>query len=305
MISPTSRSARSGVAFAASAYGLWGLFPIYFKAVAGVPAVEVLAHRIVWTVAIMAAVLSIRRGWWERVLLVFRNPRLLMTLSVSATTLAVNWGVFVWAVADGRVLECSLGYFMNPLVSVLLAVVVLHERLRTSQWLAIGLAAVGVAYLILGVGAPPFVGLTLAVSFGLYGLLRKTAPVDAVSGLFIEAAVLAPLAAGYLIWLAIAGGGAFGSRDLRLDLLLIAAGPITALPLILFVAGAHRIRLVTLGLLQYIAPTGHFLLAVFAYGEPFTSTRFVAFACIWAALVIYTVDAIRFQRQGRSALAEG
>lgn len=300
MIQPPSLSARSGAAFAAAAYGLWGLFPIYFKAVASVPAIEVLAHRIVWTVVVMAVLLSARRGWWWRVIAVFGNRRLLATLCVSATTLALNWGVFVWAVADGRVLECSLGYFMNPLVSVLLAVFVLRERLRRPQWLAIGLAAAGVVYLIVAAGAPPFVGLTLAVSFAVYGLLRKLAPVDAVSGLFVEAAVLLPLAAGYLIWLAISGGGAFGAGDLRLDLLLIAAGPITALPLILFVAGAHRIRLVTLGLLQYIAPTGQFLLAVLAYGETFTTTRFIAFACIWVALLIYTIDAIRFQRQGRS-----
>lgn len=305
MIQPPSLSARSGAAFAAAAYGLWGVFPIYFKAVASVPAIEVLAHRIVWTVVVMAMLLSARRGWWLRVITVFGNRRLLATLSVSATTLALNWGVFVWAVADGRVLECSLGYFINPLVSVLLAVFVLRERLRAPQWLAIGLAAAGVVYLIVAVDAPPWVGLTLAVSFGVYGLLRKMAPVDAVSGLFIEAAVLLPLAAGYLIWLAIAGGGAFGIGDPRLDLLLIAAGPITALPLILFVAGAHRIRLVTLGLLQYIAPTGHFLLAVLVYDEAFTMTRFIAFACIWTALVVYTVDAVRFQRQGRAGIVRG
>lgn len=291
------KAARTGVAFAACAYSLWGLFPIYFKAVAAVPAIEVLAHRVVWTVAVMAAVLSVRAGGWARAAMVFSNRRLLATLLLSSVTLALNWGVFVWAVAAGHVLECSLGYFMNPLVSVLLAVAVLRERLRRMQWLAVALAFAGVAYLVAATGAPPWVGLTLAVSFGCYGLLRKVAAVDPFTGLFVEAAVLVPVALTYLAWLAASSAGTFGRGGTAMDLLLVAAGPITALPLILFAAGARRIRLVTLGLLQYIAPTGQFLLAVLAYDETFTLVHLVAFGCIWAGLAVYSLDVLRSARE--------
>jgi chloramphenicol-sensitive protein RarD len=285
-----SPPSRAGVAFAAAAYALWGLFPIYFKAVAAVSALEVLAHRIVWTIVVMAAVLSLRAGGWAQARAVFRQRQLMATLALSATALALNWGVFVWAVSRGRVLECSLGYFINPLVSVLLAVAVLGERLRRAQWLAVALAGIGVGYLVVASGAPPWVGLTLAFSFGFYGLLRKIAPVDPFSGLFVETAVLLPVALSYLVWVTATGEGAFGRGGLALDLLLAAAGPITALPLVLFAAGARRIRLATLGLLQYIAPSGHFLLAVFAYHETFTLIHFVAFGCIWTALAIYSLD---------------
>ncbi len=291
------RAARVGAALAIGAYGLWGLFPIYFKWVAAVPAIEVLAHRIVWTLAVMAAVISLRAGGWRQVSGAVRRHRLAATLAFSSLTLALNWGVFVWAVAAGRVLECSLGYFINPLVSVLLAVAVLGERLRRRQWLAVALAASGVAFLVAATLVPPWVGLTLAFSFASYGLLRKVAAVDPFTGLFIEAAVLAPLALAYLVWLAATGAGAFGDGDRVMDGVLIAAGPITALPLVLFAAGARRIRLATLGLLQYIAPTGHFLLAVLAYGETFTIPHLIAFGAIWAALVIYSLDGLRQTRK--------
>jgi chloramphenicol-sensitive protein RarD len=293
----SDRTARTGAALAIGAYGLWGLFPIYFKWVAAVPAIEVLAHRIVWTLAVMAAVVSLRAGGWRRVGAALRQRRLAATLGLSSLLLALNWGVFVGAVAAGRVLECSLGYFINPLVSVLLGVAVLGERLRRPQWLAVALAASGVAFLVAATGVAPWVGLTLAFSFASYGLLRKVAAVDPFTGLFVEAAVLAPLALAYLVWLTAAGVAVFAEGDLAMDGLLIAAGPITALPLILFAAGARRIRLATLGLLQYIAPTGHFLLAVLAYGETFTVPHLIAFAGIWAALVIYSVDGLRQTRK--------
>lgn len=294
MIKPETPAARAaiGVACAVGAYAMWGVFPIYFKAVAGVPALEVLAHRVVWSVVVVAALLTFRRGWGQ-VVAALRAARLVLTLAASASIISLNWGVFIWAVGEGRILECSLGYYINPLVSVLLGVAVLGERLRAIQWLAVGLAAAGVAFEVVAFGTLPWVALTLAVSFALYGLIRKTAPVDPVSGLFIETLLLCPLALGYLAFLAAHGGGHFPAEGWRMDALLVLAGPVTALPLLLFVAGAQRIRLTTIGLLQYIAPTGHFLLAIYVYGERFTLAHVGTFAMIWLALAIYTVSIVR------------
>lgn len=287
-----SARAATGVACSVGAYALWGVFPIYFKAVAAVPALEVLAHRIVWSVALVALLLSFQRGW-RLVVGALRNRRLLITLAGSALVISLNWGVFIWAVADGRILECSLGYYINPLVSVLLGVAVLRERLRPMQWLAVAIAAAGVAIEVVSFGTLPWVALTLAISFAFYGLIRKTAPVDPVSGLFIETLLLSPAAVIFLAVLAVQGEGAFLTQGLRIDALLLLAGPITALPLLLFVAGAQRIRLTTVGLLQYIAPTGHFLLAVFVYHEPFTPVHLATFAFIWLALAIYSLSILR------------
>lgn len=268
------------------------MFPLYFKLVDAVPAIEVLAHRVVWTVVLVAGLLMVRRGW-SAVWVVFANRRLLATLALSAVVISVNWGVFIWAIAHDRVLEASLGYYINPLVNVVLGVVVLREQLHPLQWAAVGLAAAGVAYQIVGLGAFPWVALALASSFGFYGLIRKMAAVDAYSGLFVETLILSPLALAYLVWLAVMGEGAFGRGDWRLDGLLALSGIVTALPLILFVAGAQRIRLSTLGLLQYIVPTGQFMLAVFVFGEPLTSGTLVTFGCIWAALAVYSLDTAR------------
>ena len=290
---PENRStARNGVVLATLAFLCWGLFPLYFKLVDAVPAVEILAHRVVWTVLLITVVLMVRRGW-SAVWVVFANRRLLATLTLSAVVISVNWGVFIWAIAHDRVLEASLGYYINPLVSVVLGVAVLRERLRPLQWAAVGLAAAGVAYQIVGLGAFPWVALTLAFSFGFYGLIRKVAAVDAYSGLFVETLILSPLALAYLVWLAVMGEGAFGRGDWELDGLLALSGIVTALPLILFVAGARRIRLSTLGLLQYIVPTGQFTLAVFVFGEAFTSGIFVTFGFTWAALAVYSFDTVR------------
>jgi chloramphenicol-sensitive protein RarD len=239
--------------------------------------------------------IALRTGW-RSVQAVFLDARLVAALTLSATLIAVNWGVFIWAVADGRVLESSLGYFINPLVNVLLGVVVLGERLRRVQWLAVLLAALGVLHQLIALGTMPWVALTLALSFGGYGLVRKTASVDAITGLFVEALLLAPVALLYLVHAGLAGEGAFGRHGPAFDLLLVFAGPLTALPLILFVAGARRIRLTTVGLLQYIAPTGHFLLAVLVYGEAFSRQSFITFALIWTALVVYTLDAVQATR---------
>ncbi len=285
-------TASSGAVLAFGAFLCWGLFPLYFKQVAAVPAVEMLANRVVWSLVFVTFLLTVIRGW-PAVLAVFPNRRLMAILTLSAVVISINWGVFIWAIANNRILEASLGYYINPLVSVVLGVAVLRERLRPAQWAAVGLAATGVAYQVVGLGVFPWVALTLAFSFGFYGLIRKTAAVDAFSGLFIETLILGPLALAYLAWLAAAGQVAFGRGDWQLDAWIAASGVITALPLILFVAGAKRIRLSTLGLLQYVVPTGHFVLAVFVYGEPFTSGTLVTFACIWAALAVYSFDTAR------------
>lgn len=297
MAGAPARQAAIGVACSVGAYALWGVFPIYFKMVAAVPALEVLAHRVVWSVLLVSGLIALRRGW-RVVAKVFTSPRLLLTLAGSAAIISVNWGVFIWAVGQGRILECSLGYYINPLVSVLLGVAVLGERLRRAQWLAVALAGAGVGIEIVSFGTLPWIALTLAVSFALYGLIRKTAPVDPVSGLFIETLLLSPVALIFLAMLTIEGEASFQAGNWHLDTLLVLAGPITTLPLLLFVAGAQRIRLTTVGLLQYIAPTGHFLLAVLVYQETFTKTHFATFACIWLALAIYSLSLVRRTRRG-------
>jgi chloramphenicol-sensitive protein RarD len=294
---PVARSSSiTGVLCGAGAFVLWGVFPIYFKLVAAVPAPEVLAHRIVWSMVFVGGLIAIRRRW-SAVGAVLANRRLLATLALSATVVSLNWVVYIWAVGEGRILGASLGYYINPLVSVVLGVVVLGERLRVTQWAAVGLAVAAVGWQIVGFGAVPWVALTLAISFGFYGLIRKVALVDAFTGMFVETLVLSPLAFGYLVFVAVVGGGAFGRLGLQMDALLVLSGVITPLPLILFVAGAQRIRLSTVGLLQYIAPTGQFLLAVFLYDEPFTRDNLVTFALIWLALALYTVDTLRHERR--------
>lgn len=293
----------SGIAYSTSAYLLWGLFPLYFKAVAAIPAPEMLAHRILWSLLVFWLITVFRRTW-RPVVRALRSPRLLAVLVLSASLIAVNWGVFIWAVAAGRVIECSLGYFINPLLSVMLGVGVLRERLRPLQWLAVAMAACGVLWQVAAFGAVPWVALTLAATFASYGLVRKLVPIDAVSGLTVESMLLAPPALLWLIWIELGEGGAFASAGWLLDLLIVLSGPITALPLILFVAGARRIRLATVGLLQYIAPSCHLLLALFVFEEVFAWSSLAVFGCIWAALAVYTFDTLR-QDRGAAALPGG
>jgi len=284
-----SRETRAGVAFAGGAFLIWGITPVYWKLLKHVPALELLAHRIVWALVLVAAWMTLRRRWPD-LLAAVRRPRTLAALLASTACIAVNWGLFIWAVNTDRVLSTSLGYYINPLVSVLLGLVVLRERLNRRQWLAVGLAAAAVAILTARVGHLPWISLALAFSFGFYGLLRKTVSADAVVGLTFEAAALTPLCLAFLGWRERLGVAAFGHQGLAVDLLLIAAGAVTAIPLLLFTLGARRLPLSTVGLLQYIAPTCTFLLAVFLYAEPFTPAHGVAFALIWAALAIYTLD---------------
>lgn len=284
----------AGAACAVGAFGLWGGFPLYFKAVAHIPPAEVLSHRVLWSVVFVALLLGLLRQW-PAVAAALRDRRTLLRLLVSAVLIALNWLVFIWAVANDRVLEGSLGYFITPLVSVLLGRLVLGEALTRLQWLAVVLAAAGVGWMLAGVGRLPWVALALAATFGSYGLARKLTPVAAAPGLFVETLLLAPLAAGFLLWLG--DEGAFGHVSRASDGLLAAAGLVTAVPLILFAQAARRLRLASVGLFQYITPTGHLLLAVFVFGETFTPDHAITFACIWLALALYSFSAWRHPRR--------
>ncbi|MBQ0757799.1 MAG: EamA family transporter RarD [Amphritea sp.] len=280
-----------GVLFALSAYGMWGLFPIYFKSVASVSPLEVLSHRIIWSVVFLTLFILIS-GRWQELIHNFRQKRLLASLSVSAILVSLNWLVFIWAVGQGRILETSLGYFINPLISLLLGMIFLGERLRKAQWIAILLAVAGVGYQLVLVGSLPWVALFLACSFGFYGLLRKRIVVDPFSGLLIETLLLSPFALLYLFWLNQQNQLAFLSDSIEMSLLLVAAGIITSLPLICFAVGARRLTLTLNGLLQYTAPSIAFLLAVVVYHEPLDSNRLVTFALIWSGLILFTAEGI-------------
>lgn len=290
----TPKDGRDGVAAALAAYLIWGLVPIFFKHLAHVPALEIIAHRIVWSLGLVGALLLFTRGFGA-VREAMTSPRRLVRVALGAALVMSNWFVFVWAVNAGRILETSLGYFIGPLLSVALGITLLGERLRPLQGAALLLAALGVANEAWRVGSLPAVSLTLAATFGLYGLLRKQLPMDAASGLFVETAVATPFAAAYLLWLAAQGQGAFGG-DATTDGLLLATGPITALPLLLFAIGARRLRLTTMGFLQYLAPSLTFLLAVLVYDEPMSLARGLTFAAIWAGLVLYSIDVLRASR---------
>jgi chloramphenicol-sensitive protein RarD len=286
---------RHGMAYGIAAYGMWGLVPVYFKAVAEVPALEVLAHRVVWS-ALMLIPLALARGKRAQVLHVLRDRKTLMVLTLTTVLIATNWFLFIWAVATDRVLEASLGYFINPLVNVVLGVAFLGERLSRPAAVAVALAGIGVAVQVVAIGSLPWIALTLAFSFGLYGLLRKTASVGSVVGLAVETSLLMPVAVGFLVWARHTGGLYLGTGETSTDVLLVLAGLVTTLPLLCFTSAARRLPLATLGFLQYLAPSGQFLLAVLVYGEPLTAAHLVTFACIWIALAIFTADQIRKPR---------
>lgn len=280
-----------GMLYAASAYVLWGLFPIYFKALQTIPPVEIMLHRIVWSLAFVMIVLAWRRQWaWIGATV--RRPKVLAGFAVSALLLSSNWFIYIWAVNSGRVIDASLGYFINPLVNVLLGFLLLRERLRPGQWAAVAMAGVGVAWLTWQSGHPPWIGLALAATFGTYGLMRKTALLGPLEGLSLETLLLAPLAMIYLAVLTMHGGNAFLAAPAASQWLLVAAGPITAIPLLLFAAGARRIPLSLLGLLQYIGPTLQLLLGVWLYHEPFGGARLAGFAVIWGALAVYSLEGL-------------
>ncbi len=289
---PDPREARTGALFALGAFAIWSGFPLYFKLVADIPASEVLGHRILWSLLFVALLLAVR-GHWQGVREALGSRPVRRRLALSALLVSVNWLVFIWAIANDHVLDASLGYFINPLVNVVLGVLLLGERLRRLQWLAVAVALAGVGNLVWQHGTLPWIALVLAFSFGGYGLVRKQTPTDALSALFVETLLLAPLALGYLLVLDLGGTGHFLRGPLANDGLLLLAGVLTALPLLLFGGAARRLRLSTLGLLQYAVPTGHFLLAVFAFGEPFTTAHAITFGAIWFALGLYSMDLLR------------
>jgi len=291
---------RAGAVAAVAAFLLWGLFPLYWKRLAGVPALEVVAHRTAWGFLAVAAWVTLR-GRWGDARAVASNPRTVLRLAGSVVLIALNWLLYVWAVVHDHVVEASLGYFINPLVNVLLGVLVLGERLSRAQRIAVTLAAAGVAVLTVGHGRLPWIALALAVSFGLYGLARKTVAADAIVGLLWETAILAPVAAAFLVVLERRGSGAFGPDAPATSALLALGGPVTAVPLVLFALGARALPLSTVGFLQYLSPSLQFLLAVLVFREPFTATHAAAFACIWTALGALSWDLRRRLRHERAA----
>ena len=284
-------AARRGVMAATTAFVIWGLFPLYLRPLTYVPALEILAHRVAWCLLFVLGWLA-WKGRLGEVAAAMRDRGVLARLVLSAGLIAVNWGLYVWAVSNGRVLEASLGYFIGPLVNVLLGVVALHERLNPRQWTAVALAAVGVAWLTAAAGGLPWVSLVLAFSFGIYGMVRKVADVAAVPGLAVETLLLAPLALGFIGWLHAHGTGAFGKPPLHVGLLLAGSGLITALPLALFATGARLIPYSVVGIIQYIGPTLQLLLGVFLYGEPFAGARAIGFCVIWAGLAVFVADSL-------------
>ncbi len=288
-----------GVLYAAGAYISWGLLPIFWKALQHVPAFEILAHRIVWACLVGLALGMVRRDWaWLGPAL--RDWRVVLRFSLTAALISFNWVLYIWAVNAGHVIETSLGYFMNPLVNVALGVLILGERLRRGQVVAIGLALAGVLFLTVTYGAPPWIALALAGSFAGYGLLRKTAHLASLEGFILETSIMLLPALVGLAMLSAGGGGAFGPADPRTSLLLAASGAITALPLLLFAAGARRVTMTTLGLLQYIAPSLQFALGVLVYGEHLSPQRMAGFIIIWLALVIYSAEGVMVSIRARA-----
>jgi chloramphenicol-sensitive protein RarD len=287
---------NKGILSGIAAYTVWGFFPIYFKAMQAAPALQIVAHRLAWSLVFLMIVVTIRRAW-----IGFRpalNRRGLLIYVLAAALLSFNWLVYIYGVNAGFILETSLGYFTNPLVNVLLGVVFLRERLSLSKWIPIGIAAAGVLYLTIGYGRLPWIALALAFSFGLYGLTKKLAPLGSLHGLSMETAILFVPAVVYLVVMEMQGSGAFGRASTATSLLLALSGVITAVPLLLFASAARAIPLSTLGLLQYIAPTIQFLVGVLIYGEEFTPERVVAFSLIWLALLILTVGGA-YERRAR------
>ncbi len=288
-----ARRTRTGVLYALAAFSMWGLaVPLHFKLVSAVPALQILAHRIVWASAFALGLILIGRQWRRLVEALTSGSRLLL-LGLSAGLIAVNWLIYIWAVNSGHLVQTSLGYFINPLLNVVLGVLFLRERLSPAQTVACLVAALGVLVLAGTSGEMPWVALALACSFGCYGLVRKIVPVAPLVGFCVESLLLTPLALGYLAWVVMKGQSPAFQGDLRLDALLILTGLSTALPLIWFAAGAQRLKLSTIGLLQYLAPSGQLGLGVLAYGEEFGWTDAFAFGLIWVALAIYTGSALR------------
>jgi len=291
--------ARGGVTYGVAAYALWGLFPLFWPLLEPAGPVEVLAHRVLWSLLVVAVLLQVTHGWQA-----FRDidRSQVRRLAIASLLLAANWGLYIYGVNSGQVVETSLGYYINPLVSVALGVVVLGERLRPVQQVAIGFAVVAVTVLTVANGRPPYIALGLAFSFGTYGLLKKQANVGALPSLAVETAVTAPLAAAFLVGLALSGRGTFTGHGLDHSALLACAGVVTAVPLLLFGAAATRVPLTTLGVLQYLAPSLQLVVGIGVRHEPFGTARVVGFVLVWVALVVFTADHVRHRRQAVSVI---
>lgn len=287
---------RLGYLYGVGAYLLWGFFPFYIKLLRPSGPVEILAHRVVWSVVFVALLLAVTRHWAFLRTLV-RRPRLLAGIAVAAVLIAVNWGTYIYGVNADRVVETALGYFINPLVVVLLGVTVLGERLRAAQWTALGVGGLAVVVLAVDYGQPPYIALTLALSFGGYSLLKKRLALPAAEGLFVESSLLAIPALGYLGWLTWHSESSFGSGSAGHTVLLVLAGAATAIPLLLFAGAANRLPLSSLGVLQYMTPSLQLLLGVLVWHEPMPPARLAGFALVWVALIVFTVDAIRHARR--------
>jgi chloramphenicol-sensitive protein RarD len=288
---------KKGIFLAIGAYGLWGVLPIYWKQLQSVPSTEIIGHRIVWSLVFAFGVVMFKKRL-SAMLRTIRDPRMVLIYGIAGAILAVNWTTYVWGINAGYVVEASLGYFINPLVSVLLGVIFFREHLRRGQWAAISLAAAGVGYLTIRHGSLPWIALVLAFSFGTYGLIKKGAPLEALEGLTLEVALLSVPAILYLFYLESKGVGTFGHAGLS-SLLLALGGVVTATPLLMFAGAARRIPLTMLGVLQYIAPTLQFCIGVWVYGEEFSRARLIGFCFIWAALMIYTVEGLYGRRKKR------
>jgi len=287
---------RRGLIFGVLAYTTWGILPVYWPLLEPAGSVEILAHRIIWSLVFVAVLLAIRPrpGWWSRLR---EQPRSMLYLALAGGSIAINWGTYIWAVTHGHVVESALGYYINPLVLVLAGVVVLRERLNGTQWSAVGIAGVAVAILTVDYGRPPWVALALAASFTVYALCKKQASAGALESLAVETGVLFPLALAYLGWLELTGTAAFGHAGWGNALLLASAGVATGVPLLFFAAAATRVSMTALGIMQYIAPTLHFLLGILVFAEPMPPARWAGFCLVWLALAVFTYDGFRRRRR--------
>ena len=293
---------RRGIGYGLAAYGLWGAVPLFWPLVARAGSIEILAHRIVWSflISVVLVLVTVRQGFWARM----ARRRTLLLLGAAAAIVSVNWGTYIWSVNHGHVVETALGYYINPILSILLGVIVLRERLRPAQWISVGLAAAAVLVLTIDYGTLPWIALVLAVSFATYGFIKNRLGAGAVDSLAVESALLTPIALVYLGWLELTGRGTFGHLGWGLSLLLAATGLVTLIPLLFFAASATRLPLSTLGLLQYLAPTLQFLLGISYFGESMSPGRWVGFGLVWLALVIMTADGLVRARRNRATVRE-
>lgn len=280
---------NKGVLNGIAAYAMWGFFPIYWKLLHNVPALQVIGHRIGWSFILLTVYILLARKWQDFRSVAFK-PKTVGVYSIAAVLLSFNWLIYVWGVNAGFIVETSLGYFINPLLSVLLGVVFLRERLRPLQWIPVGLAAAGVIYLTVVYGRPPWIALSLAFTFGFYGFVKKLSPLGSLYGLTLETGIVFPVALVYIVFVAVNGSGMFLQSGAATDLLLVGAGAVTTIPLLMFASAAKQIPLTVVGLLQYIAPTLQFLIGVFIYREPFDLSHLIGFGIVWLALIIFATE---------------